>query len=708
MNILLLILWGQVTFAISNTPQSRVVYMRPPNERGPTTWQSGLKCLQAIGSAFLARTRQRVKLNMIITHSTNLTTPAAQIQEQYLIMKNEAVNPGSTNKLLGSYLMSVISDAQPLPKQVFLSDYIVYTDSYVIVVDCLDQIYTLFEDYISRMQSWNPGAKFLILYNHLDDRNRGLEVANEIFDLLLNYFYVNTISLLYAVNNTGYDYYILDNFNRESCRSVNSKKIGTCDMGVIPNEFYVRRSIYNLVRKSSIENCTFYMCAAINAPFIEEHCTSGLEMNLIQMIEQELGFQLNVTCENSQRGVRQNDDETREDFWATDSYLYDSHTWFIAAAEPRPPWKALFFIYQPNMWLCIGIVLLITWFFWLTFGCTLPEKEAHKSNTLTAINSWGVTLGIPVYEHPECHTSRIFFIGLCLYGMNVTSVYTSKLIAVFANPGHEHQISTIEEVIHEGIPYGGPAENRDWFENPDDIEIYTGYNDSDNFIPRTHNLGAVLTGERVILANRMFMLRNRNLNRLYGFPTNVFASSVEIIAKRGFPFLKRFNALIRQLKDGGFFRKIDNDFQYRYTVLVKIRESRDDFNESVIVLTIHHLEGAFAFLIFGSLLSCMAFAGEQINYRYFRPWFCKKFNCNNETETEKYHQHRTRKHQQRHRHHQYEHKIRSKDRGVRKTRKQKDVATAAPPTRDEMKTIISVEMEQIRFTPLKRRKIRLV
>ncbi|XP_055908598.1 uncharacterized protein LOC129943298 [Eupeodes corollae] len=756
MNILLvMILWGQVTFAINNTMVAAevgtgpgTVYMRAPNERGPTTWQSGLKCLQAIGSLFLSRISQRVKLNMIITHSENMTSPASQIQEQYLILKNRAVNPGSKNKLLGSYLMSVISDAQPLPTQKFLADYIVHTDAYVIIVDEVDQIYTLFEDYISRMQSWNPGAKFLILYNHIDDRNRSLDVADEIFNLLLHGFYVNTVSLLYAVNNTGYDYYILDNFKKESCRNVNSKKIATCEMGVIPNESAVRRAIHKQARRSSLKNCTFYMCAAIAAPFIENDCESGLEMRLINMIEQKIGFQLNVTCEHNKRGVRENgtwtdllgrlnnrscdfiiggfysDDEVREDFWSTDSYLYDSHTWFFAAAKVRPASTALYTIYEPQMWLYIELVFLITWFFWLTIGCILPEKEAHKSTSLTAINSWGVTLGASVHDRPECHTSRIFFIGLCLYGLNVTSIYTSKLIAVFADPGHEHQISTIEEVIHKGIPYGGPAESRDWFENPDDIEIYTGYNDSDNFIPRTHNLRAVMMGERVILANRMFMLRNRNLNRLYGFPANVFSSSVEIIAKRGFPFLRNFNELIRQLQDGGFFNKIDSEFRYRYTVLVKIRELRDDFQEPIMVLTIHHLEGAFVFLIFGTLLSCTAFAGEQINYRYFRPWLFKKFNWKIEIETgiDKHYHYQTRKHPHHHHHHHqhqphrhHQHELRGKDRGVRKKReKEMALAMAAPAaastrveTESRTRAIISAEMEQIRFTPLKRRKIRL-
>lgn len=49
---------------------------------------------------------------------------------------------------------------------------------------------------------------------------------------------------------------------------------------------------------------------------------------------------------------------------------------------------------------------------------------------------------------------RIFFIALALYSVNLTTIYTSKLINVFTDPPFEDQIDTIVEIVESHLPIG--------------------------------------------------------------------------------------------------------------------------------------------------------------------------------------------------------------------------------------------------------------
>lgn len=70
------------------------------------------------------------------------------------------------------------------------------------------------------------------------------------------------------------------------------------------------------------------------------------------------------------------------------------------------------------------------------------------------MNSLAVILGISSNNRPNHTPLRVFFILLALYGLNVTTIYTSKLITVFTEPAHEQQIVEIREIMDAGVPIG--------------------------------------------------------------------------------------------------------------------------------------------------------------------------------------------------------------------------------------------------------------
>lgn len=312
------------------------------------------------------------------------------------------------------------------------------------------------------------------------------------------------------------------------------------------------------------------------------------------------------------------DNEVIDYFWGSDSYLQDAHTWFTKLADHRPPWQAMVGIFTPWTWVCFLVMLLFSWLCWYLLVTMLPEPQYFQQLSLTGINSLAVTIGSAVLERPVCEASRLFFVTLALYGINLVAMYTSKMIVTFQYPGYLHQLDELEEVVAAGIPFGGEEESRDWFENDDDMWIHDAYNSSLDFRPRTKNLRDVELGLRCILSSRMFILQNRHSDDIYAFPHNVFTSSMQMIMKAGFPFMYEINMVIRYMRDVGIMQKIDSDFRFNNTYLNRIAKMRPEFAATVIVLTMEHVKGPFGILIVGIVSASLAFVAELLCGRHSR------------------------------------------------------------------------------------------
>ncbi|XP_061399889.1 uncharacterized protein LOC133335599 [Musca vetustissima] len=626
-----------------------VIYLQKPSSLGPRTWLAGVNCLDQITRLFFRKRESLTRSpNVVMTIAKNMTTPAAQIQEGFLKIMMEAVS--ELQPVHKRYQMRIVSDAQPYVKFKMKQNELVLADYYIIVVDSLTRLSNLLQNYVSNMLSWNPGARFLILYNNVKNRNNSDETAKVIFQAMLDQFYIHRVGLLYATSDTGYVFKVLDYYNSLSCRKLRVKQFAECQEGNVltKNPGGLQRSLDRFLSSLSLTNCTFYMCASISAPFVEADCVLGLEMRIIGFIKTRLNFNIIQQCERESRGVQEEagnwtgllgrlnekscdfimggfypDNEIISNFWVSDTYLEDSYTWYVKLADPRPAWMALYSIFQNLTWAAFVVMLLITWLTWFVLVYFLPEPAESKEVSLTGINNMAVSICVSVNERPLCLASRFFFVSLALYGLNVTSTYTSKLISVFSNPGHLHQIDTLAEVVDAGIPFGGYEESRDWFDNDEDYWVFDKYNYSVDFEPLYINLISVEQGERVILSRRMYIMQSALADNIYAFPFNVFSSPMQMIMKPGFPFLYEFNLMIRYMRDFGFLNKIHRDFVYNNTYLNRIAKMRPDFKEKVIVLRMDHLQGAFSILSVGICASIGLFLAELLVYYVCGPCLFK-------------------------------------------------------------------------------------
>lgn len=171
-------------------------------------------------------------------------------------------------------------------------------------------------------------------------------------------------------------------------------------------------------------------------------------------------------------------------------------------------------------------------------------------------------------------------------------------------------------IANNWISLGGRDEYKEWFNNSDSIDqaIYRLYDNSElYFTPTVENMADVAAKKRIILVNRNFVL-SKSITDVYAMSFNVFASPLEMISERGFPLLRRFSYLIMFMRDAGIIEKLYDNFYYNMTTLHRIQDlvNGKGIEETNIVLTIYHLDGAFTLLILGLLISFVAFVVELI------------------------------------------------------------------------------------------------
>lgn len=126
-------------------------------------------------------------------------------------------------------------------------------------------------------------------------------------------------------------------------------------------------------------------------------------------------------------------------------------------------------------------------------------------------------------------------------------------------------------------------------------------------------MALVRDGKISILSNRLYVISQDMDDDVFGLPGNVFSNPLEMIAERGFPLMRRLNVLINRMLDAGLITKIYNDFLFKNFVLDFIKQRhRIKVDEGHVTLSIDHLQGAFAVIIVGLLISFVAFLTEVI------------------------------------------------------------------------------------------------
>ncbi|XP_058829349.1 uncharacterized protein LOC131688823 [Topomyia yanbarensis] len=624
-----------------------IVYVRIKNERGPAAVQAGLSCLELLTNTFFFATDSVQIQNIVVFHLQHLSSPSREIEIGFL-QSHHAQYTEKGHRGDHQFQLKVMSDKQPLSKirNIQFIDHKLI-DFYVIVIDGYGKLERAMR-YVSASYSFNPRGKYVILHNNPDERDQDDQYALQVLNFMfINHHSVNVL-VAFAIDLMTYNVYTGDPYHGEEndCGQMKTLKVATIVNGTYKNKVLAETMIQMPKVPPQMEHCTFQFCTRVASPFIDYGCQSGLEIEIMQLLQESMKFKVNVSCSTMERGelledgihwsdllgmVRDDfcdiiagsfypDYDVHMDFAGTTLYFLDYYTWFVRKAGLANHWKVLLSIFELATWKLLAAVLLVSSVAWFFIGYNLPEANAHKQLAICFLNTWCVFLGISSNNRPCRNSLRFFFITLAIYGMNVTTIYTSKLIYAFTSPPRSYQIDTVSEILDSNVLLGGRMEYEDWFRQGDkeDLRVSARYDNSEPFQPSPANLRAVAEGQRVILMSRMYVLHSHYRNDIHGLTKDVFANQVEMIVEKGFPLLPKFNRIISNLNDMGITGKLFEDFVYNVTFLDRIRETlhpdEDHYEEveSEIVLTLEHLQSAFFTYVLGIGISGFIFLVELI------------------------------------------------------------------------------------------------
>uniref|UniRef100_A0A182PMW1 Ionotropic glutamate receptor C-terminal domain-containing protein n=1 Tax=Anopheles epiroticus TaxID=199890 RepID=A0A182PMW1_9DIPT len=640
---------------------SAIVYVRMKNERGPMAARAGIQCLELLSDTYFHMLDTTQIENIVIFYLQNLSSPAREILLGYLQLhhtgydnhdsddnddgdnvKDDYANGG--HSLFQLKLMSDTVSSGDIRRAQFKDHKQI--DYYVIVIDSFDGLRRAL-DRISSTAAFNPRGKFVVLYNNPNDRDSDQRLANEVLMLLFIGHHSVNVLFAFAVDATSYHVYTGDPYHGATdCGRMKALKVAT----VVNGSFTTRALSTTMINIPKVPpelgSCTFLLCTRVAPPFIDLDCARGLELQIMDLLRESMKFKVNVSCREMDRGELQpdgswsdllglmRDDEcdiiaggfnpdfdVHDEFGSTTLYLQDYHTWYVPTAGPDARWKLLLYIFEVSTWELFACVLFVSALVWRFVAHFLPESAAHRQLSICFLNTWCVFLCISANNRPECNALRMVFIGLTLYALNVTTIYTSILITMLTNPPLAYQVDTIEEIMASGIPIGGRLDSEDWFMNDfeDDRLVSERYNATSEFQPSLANLQAVLEGKRSLLMSRLYVRNTKYYGEVHGLTKDVFVTQIEMIMEKGFPLLPKFNRILSNLIDMGIMQKLWNDFLYNVTILDWIRANRALSEEDIIaaspevVLTLDHLQSAFALYGIGICLCVIVFLLELMS-----------------------------------------------------------------------------------------------
>ncbi|XP_072939752.1 uncharacterized protein [Epargyreus clarus] len=583
------------------------------------------------------------KIHKSLNYSVEIKTPADKVEICYS-------NPEDDNRVLHRDLYEAIKVA----------------DYFVIIVDTYEEFNHLASKII-RSRIWNPEAKFIIaLLNLSYNGNENVEYVERILSCLFRYNVVNVVVVIPQAGRIrnaliySWSPYDPPKFCGYSNETANNRLIleNTCRGGIVKN---CKLLFYDKVPIDMMK-CVINVLALEKQPFAskkEDH--PNIEMYFINTMLSRFNFTIYYKLLYEFRGERRNnrewdgalkklvakegnvllggiypDYDVHEDFEYSYSYFRDAYTWVVPLANPYPPWKALTIIFRTFLWYSIAAGFVVCVISWKVLGFMSDDSLYNKSIVHCFLNTCIVSLGFCAYIRPVKQSLRVFFVFLNLYCTILITGYQTKLIQVLQNPARGNQIDTIEELVSSGLKFGGSEELHDLFSNSND-SLDKIINDNWIDVDKTsdalidvavHRNFSIICSrlELAYLSATMPELTDHHgILLYYTFDIDTFTVPIEMLALRGFPFMKKFSRILKYYRQIGM-----NEVLTRYYEAFNMRQR----TKTLLALNVHtykfsplmmlHLQGGFLVLFLGMVSGFVVFIIEiVINCKYVKGYLAK-------------------------------------------------------------------------------------
>lgn len=500
---------------------------------------------------------------------------------------------------------------------------------------------------LNKLPTWNPLAKAIVLYQ-LDENELGPVVAVDFINTLREFKLLNTIVLVYDEFAKEVISYTWKPYSDKNCGGFCSAVhvIDVCKNGII----------HELVEQSefiplNMKGCPLVTYAVISEPYVMPpkkkiilsrfndayEFSKGGEINLVKIITQFTNMSMIVRMSQKEEnwgtvyadgtasgayGELMNDSSDlaignievtktiRKLFHPTISYTQDEMTWCVPKAKKSANWENLINIFQWSVWTVTLISLIVTGVIFHYFYYKENLKIATKWPTKSLLMTLSMLLGWGARFQPKSTTFRILIFCWLCFSLNMGICYDSFLRSFLMHPRFEKQINNEADLILSGIPLGGRAIYRSYFEtnNASSFYLYRKYN-STTFSEGIRR-AALRRDFAVVSSRRQAEYYDQVLGKgeplLYCFmeKNNLYKYGVVLLARKWFPLLDRFNSIIRRVVENGLINKWNDEM-----IIHKVSEVEIGV---IVPLSINHMKGAFMFLGFMYVIGTVVFLGELV------------------------------------------------------------------------------------------------
>ena len=302
-------------------------------------------------------------------------------------------------------------------------------------------------------------------------------------------------------------------------------------------------------------------------------------------------------------------------------YMYDELIWYVPCAQPNPRWAILSRVFKLSLWL--GFILgyiavsIITWAvvqICNTFATAENESSTYTDMAKCFLNLWAVILGVSATENiPQKTVIRTVFLFWVVYSLAVNTIYQAFLTSYMVDPGLQHQISSVGELLDSRLEYGiyrsfetlmpdlrnKRYEHRQIYDDVEDCARRLAVKGDFAFLYSKINTDYMRAARFVDSSGHpLFCRMDENFSPQY----------VSLSVQRGSPMLTRYNDIIQHVVEGGLLDQCWRVIMFKATLLAakNFTIPVGDFTP----LSTEHLQSAFYVLTLGCVISFVSFSFE--------------------------------------------------------------------------------------------------
>jgi hypothetical protein len=497
--------------------------------------------------------------------------------------------------------------------------------------------------------SWNPRGKFLVLVTEDYGQYRTV-LVKQLLQLSWNFKVINAIVVIPSQKSALVLYTWFPYQSPGMCTNVRETVLNYWifeDSG----RFLLSSPLFERKIPHDLKGCSIAVSTIEIEPFVILPCSNvtnlllagGLEGRLFRFVMKELNLRYKLKLprnggwgeklsNNTWTGLKGDlfdgvtelgfgglllDTELCEVFECTATYLKDTLVWHVPRAKQVPHWEGLYRVFEKETWAVIfGLGIAVALLLW--YMGFLSKETSYETLTKSLSHVWAVVLGVSVPKLPRAFKPRLLFLFWVIYCLHINAVYLSFLTSFIINPGFEHQVRTVDELVRSKLNYGYHSGFDKYFNDTSDQTLVTILSrrkhcdgDGSDCLRRMAETGdfAMLVSSMLVQYKNALESSNQSGKTLFNRFDGTFLSyDFVMYLTKGSQLLERLDCILQRTVEAGLLQQWWEEMKFTLTLQQDLRTE-----EGSSTLSFSHLRSVFLFLLLGLLISFVAFIGEFLS-----------------------------------------------------------------------------------------------